>query len=463
MFPFSEDRVKGFEMDMTKDQVLPTLRGFIDELDSIVKTADIEDDCRLASIRLEKCEIRLVQFLNASGFREDARIVDNIAHTLKATYGAPQIYSIKEDVGAYKDRLTVLVEEISRTALSAAAVKTIVLPVSFNPKPTQSVVETAIPEKWTDEQRNLVTDLISRAQAQWIYPKEVETVHIALLRLEQQIELILDFRNSEHLELRRELERLIEVVLHGKEKRPLGDFTSALSHAKSLARSVFGNNVTKQGMNVDVVIPSPSSLSKSKMSLSKGGEQAGNAPATAPTCFISYSWDSEEHNEWVRRLATELKKNGVQTRLDQWDVRLGMDLPQYMETSIRESDIVLLVCTPLFALKANKATGGVGYEKTIVTGEIYQGADPCKFTPILRSGTENDALPSYLKSKVYEDFRDDARFQKALERVLRHIFSEPEHSEPALGKKPSFNAIDKPINMGTRRQRRTRNVTSIEL
>ena len=66
-------------MDTGEEQVLTTLKAFIDELDDIVKTADVEDDCRVAFMRLEKCKKRLVQFLNVAGFREDARIVDNIS------------------------------------------------------------------------------------------------------------------------------------------------------------------------------------------------------------------------------------------------------------------------------------------------------------------------------------------------------------------------------------------------
>ena len=75
-------------------------------------------------------------------------------------------------------------------------------------------------------------------------------------------------------------------------------------------------------------------------------------PAT-PTCFVSYSWDSEEHKAWVRQLATALRSAGVDVRIDQWDARFGMDVPKYMEERIRFSDYVLLVCTPEFAERAN--------------------------------------------------------------------------------------------------------------
>jgi hypothetical protein len=39
-----------------------------------------------------------------------------------------------------------------------------------------------------------------------------------------------------------------------------------------------------------------------------------------PKCFISYSWDSDLHKDWVRELATQLETNGVEVFLDQWDV-----------------------------------------------------------------------------------------------------------------------------------------------
>lgn len=161
---------------------------------------------------------------------------------------------------------------------------------------------------------------------------------------------------------------------------------------------------------------------------------------TVPKCFISYSWDSPSHKDWVRSLAENLQKNGVHSYLDQWDVSLGDKLPQFMETSVRESDFVLLVCTAKFAEKANSGKGGVGYETSIVTGEIYsESTSDTKFVALLREGGPNDSLPSFLKSKAYLDFRSDDNFDKNIEALLRHIFKEPKYVRPPLGKKPNFN------------------------
>jgi uncharacterized C2H2 Zn-finger protein len=158
-----------------------------------------------------------------------------------------------------------------------------------------------------------------------------------------------------------------------------------------------------------------------------------------PKCFISYSWDSREHKKWVVGFAEQLQQNGVEVLLDQWDLKPGLDVLNYMEASIRDSDFVLLVCTPEFAEKANSGTGGTGYEKSIVTGELfYHISSPTKFVPILRRGSPEEALPSYLKSKVYVDFRGDEDFQEDMEQLLRHLHDMPRFSRPPLGPKPSF-------------------------
>ena len=160
----------------------------------------------------------------------------------------------------------------------------------------------------------------------------------------------------------------------------------------------------------------------------------------SPTCFISYSWDNLNHKKWVKSLASLLRKNGVDIKLDQWDIHLGMDITLYMETSIRESDFVLLICTPQFAIKANVHSGGVGYEKSIVTGEIFTNmVSKRKFIPLLRSGTPSDSLPSYLKSRVFVDFRDEKSFEKSLTILLQHFFEKQVNNKPPLGKPPKFN------------------------
>jgi len=158
-----------------------------------------------------------------------------------------------------------------------------------------------------------------------------------------------------------------------------------------------------------------------------------------PTCFMSYSWDSEAHKQWVIQLAVLLANNGVRVHLDEWEVLLGQDLTEFMEAGIRESDYVLIVCTPTYARKANKRKGGAGYETSVITGELFQVYHrPRKYIPLLRFGDPEVAIPSYLKSCRFLDFREEVKFDQRFEELLKHIYKQPTYPSPTLGPKPSF-------------------------
>ncbi|MBI3154935.1 MAG: toll/interleukin-1 receptor domain-containing protein [Burkholderiales bacterium] len=163
-------------------------------------------------------------------------------------------------------------------------------------------------------------------------------------------------------------------------------------------------------------------------------------PAAQPSCFISYSWDSAAHRDWVRRLATRLRQNGVDAVLDAFHAPLGADLAAFMGR-IAICDHVLVVCTPGFCAKAGRAAGGVGYEQAIITGQIFAGAArPEKFIPLLREGAPQEAVPPYLLGRHAADFRDDADFEASLQSLLRALHGVPVHPVPPIGPPPQFAA-----------------------
>ncbi len=124
-----------------------------------------------------------------------------------------------------------------------------------------------------------------------------------------------------------------------------------------------------------------------------------------PKVFISYSWDDKENSKWVRELAMRLRSDSVDVILDQWDVQPGDQLTHFMERSVRESDFVLVVCTPCYKERSDSRMGGVGYEENIITGEVLTGINEKKFIPILKRGEWDKAAPSWLKGKYYVDLR----------------------------------------------------------
>jgi hypothetical protein len=160
----------------------------------------------------------------------------------------------------------------------------------------------------------------------------------------------------------------------------------------------------------------------------------------APRCFISYSWDSEDHKDWVRKLAEGLARNGVHVLLDQWDNAPGNDLPGFMEQA-GETDFVVVVCSPRLVVQASADRSGTRYEKRIISDRLMQQSPgDGRVIPVLRCGGEA-AVPTFLRGLVWIDFSVDAAFESKLEELLRRIFSQPVYVRPPLGPRPALPAL----------------------
>lgn len=162
-----------------------------------------------------------------------------------------------------------------------------------------------------------------------------------------------------------------------------------------------------------------------------------------PKVFLSYSHDSADHKQWVLDLATRLVHSGIDARIDAWSLAPGDDLPHFMETQLAEVDRVIMVCTDTYVQKANAGTGGVGYEKMIVTSSLMSRIDDNKIIPIVRQrGTNN--VPTFLKSKLYIDFSNDKEFEAVIDDLMRAIHGSPLYKKPELGSNPYQTAQEKP-------------------
>jgi hypothetical protein len=182
----------------------------------------------------------------------------------------------------------------------------------------------------------------------------------------------------------------------------------------------------------------PASAAKPDATLcSMRGEDGGVDPMErAPLVFVSYSWDAEDHKKWVLELASRLQKEGgVEVILDRWHLRAGQDRTIFMERSIRRSDFVILVSTPEYAERATQRTGGVGYEATIITGELVENINQGKFIPVLRNGEWESSLPVWIKTKLGIDLRGNPYSEHAFQDLLRVLHQEP-RKPPPLGPKP---------------------------
>lgn len=160
--------------------------------------------------------------------------------------------------------------------------------------------------------------------------------------------------------------------------------------------------------------------------------------------FISYSWDTPEHQEWVLNLAKDLiSKFGIEVILDQFELSAGKDLTYFMESSIEKADKVLVILTPNYKLKAEQRKSGVGYETSMITQEIFElPISKVKFIPVLRNGKPSESTPNFLKSKLDHLMNDNNLYINKLYELSRIIYEKPLVEKPELGNIPNFSKND---------------------
>ena len=145
-----------------------------------------------------------------------------------------------------------------------------------------------------------------------------------------------------------------------------------------------------------------------------------------PKVFISYSWEDEEHKKWVIQFAERLMKNGIDVIIDQFDLVLGDRIPVFMEHSISEADYVLIICTPTYKSKANNRKGGVGYEGNIISAELYSRGNERKYIPVIRKGSIDTAIPSYLTGKLGIDLTGNNDYEGNFRVLVATIIGDKE-------------------------------------
>lgn len=171
------------------------------------------------------------------------------------------------------------------------------------------------------------------------------------------------------------------------------------------------------------------------------------------TVFISYSWTNDKHIDWVVQLANRLMGDGVEVRLDKWDLKEGHDKFAFMESMVTSADIdkVLIILDKKYAEKADGRAGGVGTETMIITPKVYGDVNQEKFIPIVAEVDErgNAYLPSYLGARVYIDLSTSENLEKNYEQLLRNIYNRPSLTKPKLGKAPKYLTDDTPMHFKT--------------
>ncbi len=137
------------------------------------------------------------------------------------------------------------------------------------------------------------------------------------------------------------------------------------------------------------------------------------------SCFVSYSYDSKEHELWVLRLVKKLNKGKrIDVFIDKTKTRLGSDLLDFMVDSITKCDSTLLICTPKYKAKVN---GGAALEKMLIGSKLMSEALTHKFIPVLREGDKVSSIPDFLQTKRYIEMKGSFIKQKDVEEIITSV------------------------------------------
>jgi SEFIR domain len=154
--------------------------------------------------------------------------------------------------------------------------------------------------------------------------------------------------------------------------------------------------------------------------------------APRPRVFISYSHDNEAHRENVLALSERLRKDGIETIIDQYVNGVPKQgWPRWMLDQLDAADYVLVVCTETYyrRFRGHEKPGkgkGVDWEGALITLEIYNSrSQTLKFVPVFLSNAKYDWIPEPLRAWNYYDLTSEDAYKELYEFLLEQAGVEP--------------------------------------
>ncbi|MGF7419668.1 SEFIR domain-containing protein [Providencia rettgeri] len=171
-----------------------------------------------------------------------------------------------------------------------------------------------------------------------------------------------------------------------------------------------------------------------------------------PKVFISYSWSGHQHQSMVKDWADRLLADGIDVKIDIYDLKEGDDKYAFMESMVTDDTVshVLIICDSKYKEKADSRHKGVGTETQIISGEIYRKVQQSKFIPIFCELDElnEPILPAFASARIGIDFSSPEKANKNWEQLLRLLYNKPRFTKPIRGKTPSFLNEEEDIPSG---------------
>jgi TIR domain len=171
---------------------------------------------------------------------------------------------------------------------------------------------------------------------------------------------------------------------------------------------------------------------------------------SAPKLFVSYSWSNPDHAAWVLDLAQQLVSQGIDVKLDKWDLLPGHDANVFMESMVGDPSVtkVVMICDQSYIIKSNSRAGGAGIEAQIISPELYSKSAQDKFVAVIRErdASGNIVVPTYYKGRIFIDLSEPSTYAEGFEQLIRWAWDEPLHVRPAIGQKSNYLVANSSCN-----------------
>ena len=147
--------------------------------------------------------------------------------------------------------------------------------------------------------------------------------------------------------------------------------------------------------------------------------------------FISYSHDSDAHHKQVLGLSERLRRDGLETILDQYlNGAPPEGWPRWMMNQLDTAQFVLVVCTPNYRrFRGHEEPGqgkGVDWEGALVTNEMYDArSTTLKFVPVFLATGDADCIPEPLRGGTHYDITSEASYQSLYDFLLGQAGVQP--------------------------------------
>ncbi|WP_448761865.1 toll/interleukin-1 receptor domain-containing protein [Acinetobacter tandoii] len=158
-----------------------------------------------------------------------------------------------------------------------------------------------------------------------------------------------------------------------------------------------------------------------------------------PKVFLSYSWSSPEHEDWVLDLAHRLHNDNIHIVIDKWDLREGQSSAEFMESMVVDPTIdkIIMVIDNTYQQKADSRDGGVGTESTILSNLLYSKISTNNVVAIIAE--PGSKPPVFYSSRIYIDLSSEEKLSENYENLIRWIYGKFKHERPKTeGITPSF-------------------------